>query len=188
VCAWRPRDDVPSIHPTRSSRDYTPKTRAHVEARAPSHVGVARAWSWSVHGVDERVDALASFSEHFSPKIVGQLNDYKLQVVKVKGEFVWHSHQETDDSFLVLKGAADDSTACPRGPVLRRRALRRTAQCRALPESRRGGSRPAHRTGRHCHHRRPPQRADGTGGAHLMGWGRPGSSADQFRFVRRPCV
>jgi mannose-6-phosphate isomerase-like protein (cupin superfamily) len=49
-------------------------------------------------------EKLASFSEHFSPKIVGYLNDYKLEVVKAKGEFVWHSHEETDDFFLVLKG------------------------------------------------------------------------------------
>jgi mannose-6-phosphate isomerase-like protein (cupin superfamily) len=40
----------------------------------------------------------------FSPGIVGHLNDYKLEVVKVKGEFVWHKHDETDDFFLVLRG------------------------------------------------------------------------------------
>ena len=49
-------------------------------------------------------DKLASFGEHFSPKIVGYLNDYKLEVVKAKGEFVWHSHEETDDFFFVLQG------------------------------------------------------------------------------------
>ena len=57
--------------------------------------------------MDDKVnlaDKLASFSEHFSPKIVGNLNDYKLEVVKAKGEFVWHSHAETDDFFLVLHG------------------------------------------------------------------------------------
>jgi len=47
---------------------------------------------------------LASFSEHFSPRIVARLNDYKIQVVKARGEFVWHSHADTDDFFLVLKG------------------------------------------------------------------------------------
>jgi mannose-6-phosphate isomerase-like protein (cupin superfamily) len=49
-------------------------------------------------------EKLASFSEWFSPKIVGYLNDYKLEVVKVHGEFVWHSHEDTDDFFLVLQG------------------------------------------------------------------------------------
>ncbi len=50
-------------------------------------------------------DALATFEEVYSPRIVSQLNDYKVMVVKVKGEFVWHSHPETDDFFLVLSGA-----------------------------------------------------------------------------------
>ncbi len=40
----------------------------------------------------------------YSPGIVGYLNDYKLAVVKVRGEFVWHKHDETDDFFLVLDG------------------------------------------------------------------------------------
>ena len=40
----------------------------------------------------------------YSPGIVGYLNDYKLAVVKVQGEFVWHKHDDTDDFFLVLKG------------------------------------------------------------------------------------
>ena len=49
-------------------------------------------------------EKLASFSERFSPKIVGYLNDYKLEVVKAHGEFVWHTHEDTDDFFLVLQG------------------------------------------------------------------------------------
>jgi mannose-6-phosphate isomerase-like protein (cupin superfamily) len=40
----------------------------------------------------------------YTPGIVGYLNDYKLQVVKVHGEFVWHRHDDTDDFFLVLRG------------------------------------------------------------------------------------
>ena len=47
---------------------------------------------------------LAAFDEHFSPRIVGRLNDYKLELVKAQGEFVWHSHPDTDDFFLVLAG------------------------------------------------------------------------------------
>ncbi len=49
-------------------------------------------------------DALATFDEPFQPRIIGTLNDYKLMVVKAKGEFVWHAHAETDDFFLVLNG------------------------------------------------------------------------------------
>ena len=48
--------------------------------------------------------ALASFDEPFSPRIVGHMNEYKLQVAKTKGEFVWHAHPETDDFFLVVSG------------------------------------------------------------------------------------
>ena len=40
----------------------------------------------------------------WSPGIVGYLNDYKLAVVRVQGEFVWHKHDDTDDFFLVLEG------------------------------------------------------------------------------------
>jgi len=49
-------------------------------------------------------DALAGFEEPFSPRIVGYLDNYKLQVAKTKGEFVWHAHPETDDFFLVVSG------------------------------------------------------------------------------------
>ncbi len=57
--------------------------------------------------MDDKVnlaDALASFDEPFSPRIVGYLNDSKLQVAKTKGEFVWHAHPDTDDFFLVVSG------------------------------------------------------------------------------------
>jgi mannose-6-phosphate isomerase-like protein (cupin superfamily) len=47
---------------------------------------------------------LSLFDEHFAPKIVGYFNDCKLIVGKIKGEFVWHSHPDTDDFFLVVKG------------------------------------------------------------------------------------
>ncbi len=47
---------------------------------------------------------LARFTEHWSPKIVAQLNDYHFKVVKVQGDFVWHSHAETDEVFMVLGG------------------------------------------------------------------------------------
>lgn len=47
---------------------------------------------------------LATFTEHWSPKIVSSFNGHDVMVVKVKGEFNWHSHADTDDFFLVLKG------------------------------------------------------------------------------------
>jgi len=57
--------------------------------------------------VSEPVDlraALALIDEAFQPRIVGYYNDSKVMVAKVRGEFVWHAHPETDDLFLVLDG------------------------------------------------------------------------------------
>jgi mannose-6-phosphate isomerase-like protein (cupin superfamily) len=52
-------------------------------------------------------EKLKKFSEHWSPKIVAQLNDYHFKIVKVQGEFVWHDHLETDEVFIVLHGHLD---------------------------------------------------------------------------------
>lgn len=49
-------------------------------------------------------DKLAAFSEHWSPKVVARLNDYEIKLVKLSGEFVWHTHEDTDELFLVLDG------------------------------------------------------------------------------------
>jgi mannose-6-phosphate isomerase-like protein (cupin superfamily) len=57
--------------------------------------------------LDDAVDLaqkLSTFDEHFQPRIVGYYNENKIQIGKIKGEFVWHSHPDTDDFFLVLKG------------------------------------------------------------------------------------
>ena len=47
---------------------------------------------------------LATFSEHYRPRTVGTFNGHDLMVVKLKGPFTWHKHDDTDDFFLVLKG------------------------------------------------------------------------------------
>jgi mannose-6-phosphate isomerase-like protein (cupin superfamily) len=52
-------------------------------------------------------EKLSKFSEHWSPKIIAQMNDYHLKLAKVQGEFDWHSHPETDEVFLVVKGKLD---------------------------------------------------------------------------------
>jgi mannose-6-phosphate isomerase-like protein (cupin superfamily) len=49
-------------------------------------------------------DKLAAFSEYFQPRTVAEFNGNDVMVVKAKGEFVWHKHDDTDDFFLVLKG------------------------------------------------------------------------------------
>jgi mannose-6-phosphate isomerase-like protein (cupin superfamily) len=49
-------------------------------------------------------EALASFTEHWRPRIVGEVNGSKVQLSKFSGEFVWHTHPESDDFFFVLSG------------------------------------------------------------------------------------
>ena len=49
-------------------------------------------------------EKLRQISEFWSPKIIAEMNDYHLKVAKVKGEFVWHDHPDTDEVFVVLKG------------------------------------------------------------------------------------
>lgn len=59
---------------------------------------------------DEHMDAvnidamLARFEELWSPKRIAQLNDYDIRIVKVQGEFTWHTHHDTDELFLILDG------------------------------------------------------------------------------------
>lgn len=47
---------------------------------------------------------LSLFSEHWSPKIIGEVNDTHVKLVKLKGEFIWHHHENEDELFLVLRG------------------------------------------------------------------------------------
>lgn len=49
-------------------------------------------------------DKLALFSDHWSPKVIARLNDYEVKLAKLKGEFVWHTHEDTDELFLVIEG------------------------------------------------------------------------------------
>jgi mannose-6-phosphate isomerase-like protein (cupin superfamily) len=49
-------------------------------------------------------EKFALFDEHWSPKIVGRVNTLDVKVVKLLGEFVWHTHEETDELFLVHRG------------------------------------------------------------------------------------
>ncbi|MGB2962705.1 MAG: cupin domain-containing protein [Anaerolineales bacterium] len=46
----------------------------------------------------------SQITEHWDPKIIAQLNDYHFKIAKIQGEFVWHSHPETDEVFIVIDG------------------------------------------------------------------------------------
>ena len=45
------------------------------------------------------------FSEHWSPKVIAEMNDYQFKVVKIEGEFTWHEHKDTDEVFIVIEGS-----------------------------------------------------------------------------------
>ena len=73
-------------------------------------------------------EKLSKFSDHWSPKVIAEMNDYQFKLVKIKGDFTWHNHQDTDETFIVLHGdmtirlrdgsvslAAGDMYVVPRG-------------------------------------------------------------------------
>jgi mannose-6-phosphate isomerase-like protein (cupin superfamily) len=59
--------------------------------------------------------ALASFDDIYSPRIVGRVNDYDLKIAHAKGEHVWHVHARTDEFFLVIEGRFDIALREPAG-------------------------------------------------------------------------
>jgi mannose-6-phosphate isomerase-like protein (cupin superfamily) len=61
-------------------------------------------WETSIVKPINLAEKLATFTGHWQPRTVGQFNGHDLLVVKAKGEFTWHKHDDTDDLFLVLKG------------------------------------------------------------------------------------
>ena len=50
-------------------------------------------------------DKFGKFSDHWTPRVVAEMNDYQFKLVKIQGEFVWHEHPDTDEVFVVLDGA-----------------------------------------------------------------------------------
>jgi len=49
-------------------------------------------------------EKLGKFSDHWSPKVIAELNNYQFKLVKIQGEFVWHNHPDTDEVFIVIEG------------------------------------------------------------------------------------
>lgn len=49
-------------------------------------------------------DKLSKFNEYWSPKVISEMNDYQFKLVKLLGDFVWHSHNDTDEVFIVIEG------------------------------------------------------------------------------------
>ena len=49
-------------------------------------------------------DKFSLFSEQWAPKVIAEMNDYQFKIVKLQGDFVWHHHAETDETFIVIEG------------------------------------------------------------------------------------
>jgi mannose-6-phosphate isomerase-like protein (cupin superfamily) len=67
--------------------------------------------------------AFSSFSDYWSPKVAGTINDMQIKLAKLKGDFVWHHHQDEDELFLVVSGSLvihfrDRDVALSRGEFL----------------------------------------------------------------------
>jgi len=52
-------------------------------------------------------DKFGLFTEQWSPRVIAELNDYQFKLARVEGKFVWHSHADTDEAFIVIKGEMD---------------------------------------------------------------------------------
>ena len=64
---------------------------------------------------------LGLFTEHWKPKVVAEMNEYQFKVVRIQGDFIWHDHKDTDETFIVLEGKLRidfrDGAVQPRGTL-----------------------------------------------------------------------
>jgi mannose-6-phosphate isomerase-like protein (cupin superfamily) len=49
-------------------------------------------------------DKLSRFAEHWQPKVIAEMNDYQFKIVRLQGDFIWHDHPDTDETFIVVEG------------------------------------------------------------------------------------
>ena len=49
-------------------------------------------------------EKLSKFTDHWSPKVIAEMNNYQFKLVKIQGDFVWHHHDDTDEVFIVIEG------------------------------------------------------------------------------------
>ena len=50
------------------------------------------------------IDKYSKFSKHWSPRIIAEMNDYQFKIAKIQGDFIWHDHKDTDETFIVIEG------------------------------------------------------------------------------------
>lgn len=52
-------------------------------------------------------EKLDKFDDHWSPRVIAEMNDYQFKLAKIHGEFIWHDHPDTDEVFIVIKGVLE---------------------------------------------------------------------------------
>jgi mannose-6-phosphate isomerase-like protein (cupin superfamily) len=57
--------------------------------------------SYKAINLDEK---FALFTEQWRPKVIAEMNDYQFKIVKLEGDFIWHDHKDTDETFIVIEG------------------------------------------------------------------------------------
>ena len=50
-------------------------------------------------------EKLSEFTDHWSPKVIAEMNNYQFKLVKIEGDFIWHNHPDTDETFIILEGS-----------------------------------------------------------------------------------
>ena len=50
-------------------------------------------------------EKLSEFTDHWSPKVIAEMNNYQFKLVKIEGDFIWHHHADTDETFIVIEGS-----------------------------------------------------------------------------------
>ena len=102
----------------------------------------------------------ALFSEHYKPHIIGEVNDCHVKAVKLKGEFIWHHHDNEDELFLVVKGTLRMKFRDHESIIREGEFIIVSPHRRASPHRRRRSSHRAHRAEINIEHRKYHQRKD----------------------------
>ena len=85
-------------------------------------------------------EKFGKIQDYWNPRVLGELNDFAVKAVKLKGEFVWHHHDNEDELFLVVKGTSAHEFPRPRSDRPRRRIHHRASRRGASAGSRRGST------------------------------------------------
>ena len=79
----------------------TANKRAHQSSPNRKHAARGRIMEYKALNFESK---FALFDEQWSPKVIAEMNDYQFKIVKIEGDFVWHSHEDTDETFIVMEG------------------------------------------------------------------------------------